>query len=228
MIKRSDKRGDQQSWIIGFILVIAIGALILFFASDAFGKVKGVVDIADLDVGLLSQRCEAQISVSPGESYCAEKIKIKSNSYITCPYAIDNFGVTTQSTPPKCDEEKGAKSICKKLLAEDLSLDPKKLYVNEKLCYSEKDDKGNFKNPNWEITREGCYGTAKECSKIDCDDEEEKCDDCASQEGCIWSYEDSECTGEPTPCYELNKDKCGEDVDAGQKGCYWYSEKESN
>ncbi len=215
IIKRCDKHGETQAWIIGIILAIVIGGLILFFASNAFSKVEGVINKADLDIGLISQKCDIQIDISKGEAYCAEKIPIgESNNYITCPYAKKKFGVTTERDMPECDIDEGAKAVCRKLLAEDSTIKPEKIYVNEKPCYKAG---GTIGKDHWGINRGSfCDGNAIACDKLSLSNDPQKAkNECESQKGC--EYKESKCIGTVTACITFDESPECE----SQKGCSW-------
>ncbi len=147
MIKRMDKRGAMAGDTIVYLLIaLAVLGIVLLFFTGGFGPITNLFEkiFGGLDIEPISQRCEYLASIGSA-GFCTDRIEIKSNKYINCPYAISKLGAKIESNEPSdCPKNYNdmgtindafAKQICEFIKIEkDEKFQPEKTTVNGQTC----------------------------------------------------------------------------------------------
>jgi len=120
--------GQLLSLVLGAVAVVVV---IIGF-SQGWGIFTDIFDQADLDMEIISQKCNALTGAS-GAGYCTDKIEIAKNSYVNCEYAFDELGAVVDN-PLDCGLD-APDQICEKIkLAEGKNYDGTEIMVNGEEC----------------------------------------------------------------------------------------------
>ena len=153
----NSKKAQGNEWLLFLIVGIVAAAIVIWFINDSFGFVSDKIDQSDIDTAFFSQKCSALIAAG-GNSYCIDKIEVRSKTYITCAYAVDNFGVEVEGTAPTCAIDSAVK-VCNKLKLEGgTSFDSNEYSVNAQTCAKWLGECGLISTES-ECTNAGCTWT---------------------------------------------------------------------
>ncbi len=132
MILDKKGQGGLNTFLVFFAVALVVGLIIAIFYVDVFGLFGEITDI-DVDIAVINQGCIAKLSAG---SFCTDKIEISKNTYINCPYAIENFGASIgDGIAPKCNETEDSRAICNKLKSTDgKGYNPDEYVVNGRGC----------------------------------------------------------------------------------------------
>ena len=131
LVKRLNKRGaiETNTMLVLIVGIIAAVSIILFF-TKGFGFFTNIFEKSNIDITLISQKCSALASVG-GSGYCTDKIEIGKDSYVNCPYAVNNLGAVLDKPYSGGDCTDSKKKICTRLgLEEGNNFKPTKVKVN--------------------------------------------------------------------------------------------------
>lgn len=149
-MKKSMNKKAQMSTFQLMLMVLGVVAVVIViigfsqgwsFFTDIFGK-------ADIDITLISQKCNSELSGGDTAGFCTNKIEIGTNKYINCKYAASNFGAIIEGEASiTCT---GAEAqICNKIkLEEGDKYKPDKTMVNGKPCYK---NSGTAGTDHWNV-----------------------------------------------------------------------------